>query len=95
MQKTVIKIRTKKIMLGALRPRKLAGSWRASTSKPSTEGSIPRPRMLFKLNPPSQLVIGLNWLVFLNQVLKQSKTQSFKSPIHYECWIQNLNIAKI
>ena len=33
---------------------------------------------VFELNPPSHLVIGYQWLAFQ----KQSKTQSFESPIH-------------
>ena len=35
----------------------------------------------FGLNPPSQLVLGYHWLVFLNQVNKESQTQSSTSPI--------------
>ena len=50
-----------------------------------------RPQALdtFELNHPSQLVIGYHRLVFLNQVNKESKTQSLKTPIHKEFLVQN------
>ena len=43
---------------------------------------IPRqPQAAFALNPTSQLVIGYPWLAFLNQVLKNLKSQTLKMRI--------------
>jgi len=38
----------------------------------------------FGLNPPSQLIMGItgSWLAFLDQVRKESQTQSAKPPNH-------------
>ena len=45
-------------------------------------GSAPQAPDYFGFNPPNQLVIGYDWLAFLNHVRKESKTQSSKTPIH-------------
>ena len=50
---------------------------------------IPLIESPFELNPLTQLVIGYHWLPFLNQVHKELKKQSSKSPIHQEFWVQN------
>ena len=46
------------------------GSWRLGPPYPSPGSPTPRPRMLFGLNAPSQLVIGYHWLAFENQIRK-------------------------
>ena len=63
-------------MLEVLRPLKPLGSWGASPPTSPTGGSAPRPRMLFGLNLPTQLVIGYHWLAILNQVRKNLKSQT-------------------
>ena len=45
-------------------------------------GSMSPPPLTTYIRHFSQLIIGYHWLAYLNQVCKQSKTQSSKFPIH-------------
>ena len=64
-----------------------------SIQKMYGRGFRPQAPDAFRLNPPSQLVICYHCLEFLNQVRKESKTQSSKFPIHQESTIsENLKI---
>ena len=60
MQKKFFKIGAKIIVLDGFRPLNHLFRGGLRTQAPDT----------FRLNPPSQLIIGYHWLAFLNQVHK-------------------------
>ena len=77
------RIQKKKICWG-LRPPKPLRFTRGFIPHTNHRGLRPQTPAAFGLYPPNQLIIRYHWLAFLNQVCKNSK-----SPIHYDCWVQN------